>query len=502
MDAPDAIVVGAGVNGLVSALVLARTGLTVEVFEERPAVGGVMRTEFPFARAPRLAAATGVHRIGFFPAEVARALRIDLPLAPRDPSVFVPATEPGRFILAGASNEGVRAAAGGALDAMHAELDALVSDLAKSWLRGSLPLEDTADRFVRPELRGPFLALCRGSAAAYLARFGLEGGVLPAALALDALVGSWASVDAPGSGAPLLFRHAARSRAGGGDAVSTLGPFALIRALADAAVAARVKIHTAASVRELIVEGNSAAGVVLADGREIRSTTVIAGADPFRLAALVGGGRLTVPSASPGGIAKINLALSALPRFVALPDERGQHRATTFLLPGGEEAMSGIRRAFSEAGAGSFPSASPLECVFASSDEPLHHLSIAAPWAPYDLAGTTWAVHEERALGDVLAVLESFAPGIRGTVVDAQVLHPKKLETHFGVTRGHLRHIDETVVFGDRMPYVTAVTGLYSCSSACAPGGGMLGVAGYNAATRVLADLELGLERTEVSPER
>jgi phytoene dehydrogenase-like protein len=102
----------------------------------------------------------------------------------------------------------------------------------------------------------------------------------------------------------------------------------------------------------------------------------------------------------------------------------------------------------------------------------------------------------------VLDVLESFAPGTRALVVDAQFLHPKKLETQFGVTRGHLRHTDDTFVFGDRMPYVTPVTGLYSCSSACAPAGGMLGIAGHNAATRVLADFELGLERTEVGPAR
>src|SRR6185436_12987123 len=112
MDVPDAIVVGAGVNGLVCALALARTGLNVVVFEERPLVGGVHRTEFPFSKAPRLAAATGAHRLGFFPQELARQLRLDLAIVPRDPSLFVPTTDAGKFILAGAGNEGLRAAAG------------------------------------------------------------------------------------------------------------------------------------------------------------------------------------------------------------------------------------------------------------------------------------------------------------------------------------------------------------------------------------------------------
>lgn len=509
MDAPDVVVVGAGVNGLVCALGLARAGLTVEVLEERPIAGGVMRTEYPFARSPRLAAATGAHRVGFFPPELARVLGVDLGLVPRDPSVFAPTIEPGRFLLAGAGNEGLRAAAGGALDAMHAELDAIASDLGGAWLAGALSIEDTADRWVRPQLRDTFVALCKGSLAEYVARFGIPSGLLKAVLAVDALVGSWASFDAPGSGAPLLFRHAARSRSGGGDAVCPSGIGGIARVLADAAQAAGVRIATATSVREILVEGNAAAGVVCADGRTIRATTIVSGADPLRLSALVGSDRLGGALASkvagfarPGSAAKLNLALAALPRFAALPDDRGQHRATTFLIPGGDDGVRSIARAFAEASAGTFPSLPPLECTFASSaDEPVHHASIMIPWAPYDLAGTTWAAEEDKALGAVLAVLESFAPGTRASIIDAQFLHPKKLETHFGVTRGHLRHTDDTFVLAERMPYVTPVAGLYSCSSACAPAGGMLGVAGHNAAMRVLADFELGLESTVVGPQ-
>src|SRR6185295_18783256 len=106
---PDVIVVGAGVNGLVAALALARTGLSVTVFEERPVPGGVMRMEYPFAKAPRLAAVTGAHRLGFLPAELSRALHVNLGLTPRNPSVFVPS--PAAGILA-SGNDGLVAAAG------------------------------------------------------------------------------------------------------------------------------------------------------------------------------------------------------------------------------------------------------------------------------------------------------------------------------------------------------------------------------------------------------
>lgn len=520
MEAPDAIVVGAGANGLVCALALARTGLNVVIFEERPLVGGVHRTEFPFAKAPRLAAATGQHRLGFFPQELARQLRLDLALVPREPSIFAPTTEPGRYLLAGAGNDGLRAAItalspadGPAIEAMHAELDAMLADLGSAWLSGALGVEETADRFVRPELRDKFVALCRGSLAEYVARFGLQSALVKAVLATEAVVGSWASFDTPGSGAPLLIRHAGRAHNGGGDGISLLpGNHAgIVRALVEACHAQRVKIVTGVAVRDIVVQGNAVSGVVLADGSTVDCSTVVASADPVRLSALAGAGNLTgafaakvAAFARPGAAAKVNLALSALPKFTALPEDKGQHRATTFLIPsgaGGEDGVRHLARSFGEASAGSFPSAPPLEVVF-SSDESLHHASILVPWAPYDLSGTTWAAEEERALASVLDVLDSFAPGTRSLVVDAQFLHPKKLETHFGVTRGHLRHTDDTFVFGDRMPYVTPVNGLYSCSSACAPAGGMLGIAGHNAATRVLADFELGLERTEVGPAR
>ena len=229
MDAPDAIVIGAGANGLVCALALARTGLNVVVFEERPLVGGVHRTEFPFAKAPRLAAATGQHRLGFFPQELVRQLRVDFAVVPREPSVFAPTTEPGRFLLAGAGNDRFRAAVAAlspadapAIEAMHAELDAMLADLGSAWLAGALGVEETADRFLRPEMRDKFVALCRGSLAEYVARFGLQSGLLKAVLATEALVGSWASFDTPGSGAPLLIRHAARALSGGGLSVSKL----------------------------------------------------------------------------------------------------------------------------------------------------------------------------------------------------------------------------------------------------------------------------------------
>lgn len=518
----DVIIVGGGVNGLVCALMLARSGLSVQIIEDKPLAGGMHRTEFPFAKAPRLATYTGAHRVGFVPSDLAGQLGVALPLTPRDPSMFVPTAAAGRYILTGACNEGLRAATGGvvserdtkALEAMHAELDALVHDLTPAWTLGTMGIEEVGDRYVRPALREAFVALCRGSFAEYAARFGIQSGLVKAALAADSLGGSFASWDTPGSGGPLLVRHAACGASGGGDAIVMGGIGALVRTLTDAALAARATLTTGTVVTQIVVEGNAATGVITQDGVLRRAGAVVTSADPWRMRALVGADRLPAEYtrridafARPGGIAKLSVALNELPRFTCLPDpSHGQHRATTFLLSGGEDdAVRALGRAFADASNGRLPAEAPIECIFPTAPEESlrdpdgrHSASLLVPWAPYDLVGTTWSAEEERFTHLLLDVLESFAPGTKANVVDTVLYHPKRIESHFGVTRGHLGHVDDTLLFGDRLPPTTPINGLYTCGRGCAPAGGVFGVAGMNAARRVLADLELALERTEV----
>jgi phytoene dehydrogenase-like protein len=523
----DVIIVGGGVNGLVCAIVLARSGLSVQVIEDKPAVGGMHRTEFPFGKASRLGTYTGAHRLGFVPSDLASHLGITLPLSPRAPSMFVPTMTPGRYLLAGSGNEGLRTAEGGvvserdtqALAAMHGELDALVADLAPAWSAAAMPVEEIGDRYVRPALREAFVSLCRGSLAEYAARFGIQSGLVKGALAADALGGSFASWDTPGSGGPLLVRHAALGLSGGGDAIAAGGMGALARLLADTAQTARASLVTGAQVTQIVVEGNTVTGVLMADGVFRKAGAVVTSADPWRLRALVGAERLPAEYTKridsftrTGGLVKLNIAFDELPRFTCLPEDRGQHRAATFLLPfraagqdAEDDAVRAIGRAFADASAGRLPTEPPIECIFPTAAEDSlrdpdgrHSASLLVPWAPYDLVGTTWSAEEERFTAVLVDSLEAFAPGSRQRIVETTLYHPKRIESHFGVTRGQLGHVDDTLLFGDRLPPATPISGLYTCGRGSTPAGGVFGIAGLNAARRVIGDLELALERTEV----
>jgi phytoene dehydrogenase-like protein len=110
-------------------------------------------------------------------------------------------------------------------------------------------------------------------------------------------------------------------------------------------------------------------------------------------------------------------------------------------------------------------------------------------WVPYELKNTSWDAEEDRYVKHLLSIAEQFAPGFSTSVVDVFTLTPKKIEQHFGISYGHIHHVDNTFGFDQRMPYATPIAGLYSCSAGCHPAGSVIGAAGHNAAMRVIKDL-------------
>jgi phytoene dehydrogenase-like protein len=109
---------------------------------------------------------------------------------------------------------------------------------------------------------------------------------------------------------------------------------------------------------------------------------------------------------------------------------------------------------------------------------------------PYALEGTSWEAALPGYVERLIGICERYAPGTADLIADALPLAPPGIEAHFGITGGHIQHVDNTVWFTDRMPYATGLDGLYAGSAGCHPGGGVIGAAGHNAARRILADLD------------
>jgi phytoene dehydrogenase-like protein len=508
----DAVIVGAGHNGLVAATVLARAGLDVVVLERDEVIGGACRTERPFAHAPQLGASTGAYLLGPFPPELLRALDLDLPLLRRDPHYFLPTAVPGRSLLLGrdpAANRRALAAFTSerdvqALEAMQAELTALRDDLAPAWLAPPLTLEETAERYVRPELRGVFVDLVLGSVADHLGRFGFGSDLLPAMYAVtDAFPGLHGGWDTPGSGFNFLVHNLCRLPGADGTWMIVQGGMGTVTAaLAERARAAGARVLTGRTVDAITTAGGRIDGVAVGD-EVVGCDLVLVNADPVRLVDLAGeeaAGQDAVRVAGlvrerPGTTLKLNLALRDLPRFTALPDPVGQHHGTIHLLPDLDDPLPALRTALDEALAGQIPTRPPIEiylhtAVDPSLQDPAGHHSGAlfVQWVPNRPAEGSWDALADRTADRLLDLVDEVAPGTSDLVVDRQVLHPAAIERRFGITGGHIFHLDNSVSFTDRLPYRTATEGLYACGAGCHPAGSVIGAAGWNAAHVALDD--------------
>ncbi|MEV0392941.1 phytoene desaturase family protein [Polymorphospora rubra] len=521
----DVVVVGAGHNGLVSAVLLARAGLDVVVLEAAPIVGGAARTERPFAKVPGLGHSTGSYLLGLMPPELIAELGVDIPVLRRDPHYFLPT--PGGagspYLLFGSDRAATRAQMAAffspadiaADDAMQAELAALREDLAPAWLAEPSAVEETAQRYVRPALRQVFVDLVRGSVADYLARFEFRSELLVAMYAVtDGLSGLNAGPDDPGTGHNFLVHNMCRLPGADGTWMIAQGGMGTVsRTFADAARAAGARIFTDTPVSSVTVDGGAASGVVLSDGRTVGARVVLGACDPYRLIDLVPDGALPAELTGrmaavrrPGSTLKINLALSGLPRFACLPaDAPSPFGSTIHLLPGsaslvgdgaGESPMTALRAMWADVQAGRLPEEPTMEWYLHTTVDPSlqdaagHHSSaLFVQSVPYELADGTWADALPSYVDKLLAVCERYAPGTGDLVADMMPLPPPGIEEHFGISGGHIHHVDNTVSFTDRMPYATGLDGLYAGSAGCHPAGSVIGAAGHNAAKRILADL-------------
>jgi phytoene dehydrogenase-like protein len=523
----DAIIIGAGHNGLVTAAYLARAGRKVLVLERRELVGGCAVTEELW---PGFKVSTASYVNSLFRPEIIRDLdlkRHGFAMLPRSPSSFTPFPD-GRYLLMGPDKA-----------MTHREVSKFSPHDAENLPRYEAMLERVAD-FLEPTLvqtppdpwsLAPRNLLALGRLALAFRRLGTDGQKaieiltgaanpildrwfeseqVKATIATDAIIGAFATPSMPGT-AYVLFHHVM----GECDGVRGVwgyvrgGMGALSEAIASAARERGAEIRVNAPVARILVRDGRAAGVVLADGTELAAPRVISGVD-----ATVTFLRLLDPKELPdefvqavrhldyaSGSCKINLALSEVPDFTSLPGGTPgpQHRGTIHLCPTREY----IERAFDRAKYGHISDSPIIEATIPSSlDDTVappgrHVMSMFTQYFPYTLAPDAGTLEENkrRYAERCIDLMTEYAPNFRRSVLHYQVLAPQDLEERFGLTGGNIMQGTmslSSLSFMRPVPgyadYRTPVRGLYLCGAATHPGGGVMGACGYNAAREILRD--------------
>jgi len=281
---------------------------------------------------------------------------------------------------------------------------------------------------------------------------------------------------------------------------------ALADALASAARSFGVEIRTGAEVARIAVAGERVVGAVLASGQGIHARAVVSAIDPKRtllglMDPVVLGPTLVWRAGNyrtPGVVAKVNLALSGIPDFLAANDDVRRLQGRIVVAP----SIDDLERGFDDSKYGRVSGEPFLEATIPSLMDPSlapngrHAMSVLVQWAPYHLREGDWA-GEREGLGDlVLKSLERHAPGISDLVTERQVLTPVDLERDFGLTGGHPLHGEPSLaqffawrpLLGHARYRLAGVEGLYLCGAGAHPGGGVTGGPGANAAREILAD--------------
>jgi len=516
MTRRDALVVGAGHNGLVCACYLAKAGLKVTVLERRAVVGGAAVTE---EFHPGFRNSVAAYTVSLLQPKVMRELRLaehGLRIVERPLANFLPLSEREYLKvgggLAATQRELARFCSRDAerLPAYHTMLER-VSDVLRALALETPPnagggVADLwralrAARFLRRldmEARRDLLALVARSAGEMLEGW-FESAGIKAAYGFDAVVGHYASPFHPGS-AYVLLHHAIGEvngkRGAWGHALGGMG--AISEALAAEARRLGVEIRCDAPVARI------GRGVLaLEDGTELAARAIVANADPKRLYL-----RLVEPGLLPPAFVarierykcgsasfRMNVALSALPRFACLP-EPGPHLASGIILAPSLEYMD---RAYLDARGEGVARAPIVEMVIPSTlDDSLapRGAHVASLFCQHFDPVADWGARKDEAIRRIFDVIEAHAPGFRASVLAHSALSPADLEREFGLTGGDIFHgaltLDQLWAARPLLghaDYRAPLKGLYLCGSGAHPGGGVSGAPGHNCAREVLRDL-------------
>ena len=523
----DAIVIGGGVNGLTCAAALAKKGKRTLLLEQRAELGGcAAESEIaPGFRIPTLAHATGPVR-----RDVIEELQLySHGLEFSDSAITISALSPdGRPLVvfedARKTAEGLRAWSAkdaARWDAFQATLQRLGSLIASLFMNTppSVDAPSARDVFALMRTLSGFRSLPKDDqwrllrwgpmAVADLVSESIDTELLRATVAADGIFGAMLGPWSAGSGLQLLLASANRALAWPAGRLVTGGPIALVRSLEAAAARFGVEVRTGCQVSRVDAREDHAVGVTLDGGEHIEARAVVSGVDPKRTFLTLCDAEHLPPEflwrmkhyRSRGTLAKVNLALSALPSFAGSTPEMLAGRVR--LAPD----LDYLERAFDHAKYGRFSTAPWIEFTIPSLTDPklappgAHVLSAYAQFAPYQLRDQGSGIGDQGlwdsqrdALGDcVVKTLMQYAPDLGSLIVDRQTITPLDLERGWGLTGGHIFHgelsLDQFFTMRPLLgfgQYHTPLKGLFLCGSGSHPGTGLTGGSGMNASREVL----------------
>lgn len=525
----DVVIVGGGHNGLVCSAYLAMAGVRSVVLEQRAVVGGAAVTE---EFSPGFSNSVASYAVSLLNPKIIRDLALaghGLRLVERPIANFLPLPD-GRFLKVGGGRTKAEIGKFSARDA--ARLDdyqkrlACIADVLRECVLETPPNVVEASplaalgellkagrigariRRLGLDLQRDLLRLFTASAGDVLDGW-FESEPIKAAFGFDSIVGTYASPYAPGTAYVLLhhsFGEVNGAKGVWGHAIGGMG--AITAAMAKAAAGHGAEVRLSTRVRRILVENGRAIGVETDRGEVIRARAVAAGVNPKLL--YLG---LIDPHALPeafrsrienwrcgSGVFRINVALSELPDFTALPGRAPaeHHGAGIIIAP----SLAYMEQAYFDARSSGWSRQPIIELVIPSTlDETLapHGRHVASLFcqqvAPHLPGGSSWDDHRDAVADLMIRTVDAYAPNFARSVLARQVFSPLDLERTFGLVDGDIFHgrLDLGQIFSARpmlghADYRGPIAGLYLCGSGAHPGGGVTGAPGHNAAREILRD--------------
>lgn len=506
-DRYDAIVVGAGHNGLVCGALLAKAGKRVLILEAAHRVGGAAITR-PFADGYSVSACA--HLLYQLQPQVQKELGIKTPLAARDMTTVALDIDGEHLHINGERADGVGDADGAQLRAFHRRMTRF-ADLLNKFLNRPPPrlgVKRRDDLLTLLQLGVDIRRLGRNDMREFLRLIGMnifdeleerfDNPLLKGALSVDAVMGTHLGPRSPNTVLTYLYRLAGNR---GSVSQPAGGMSSISEALAQSARDNGATIRTGMPVKRIVVENGRVAGVETESGENFSSRLVVSNADPkTTIMDLVnprhvetGFTRRIYNNRARGNAAKLHLALDGLPAVRGL--ERKSFADRLIIAPD----MNYVERAFNPAKYGeispqpvmeiSFPSIRDTELAPAGK----HVMSAILQYVPYRRRGG-WDDDAREAVKQLaISKIAEYAPDLPGRIVAAELLTPSDIEKEFRIAGGHWHHGELTLdqflfvrPVAGAAQYAMPLDGLYLCGAGCHPGGGISGAAGRNAARAIL----------------